>query len=152
MTITYSLDVSSASFCGFYNLLFRWKGSIWKSVLPELALWLVFYYLIAYFYHDWMNESQQALFEKVSGFFYTYSDYIPLTFLLGFYVSAVFNRWSKFLDNIGWIDSPALSIATYVRGTDEVAKRIRRNLIRYLVLAQALVFRDISRLDIISPK
>ena len=84
------------------------------------------------------------MFEELSVFFYTYSDYIPITFLLGFYVSAVFTRWSQYLDNIGWIDSSALLIATYIRGTDEMARRVRRNILRYLVLTQAMVFRDIS--------
>ncbi|KAI6184094.1 Bestrophin-like protein [Aphelenchoides bicaudatus] len=144
MTVTYSLDVSSASFCGLHRLLFRWKGSIWKSILPELSLWLLFYFLISCCYRYGMNEAQQKVFEELSVFFYTYSDYIPITFLLGFYVSAVFTRWSQYLDNVGWIDSSALLIATYVRGTDEMARRLRRNMLRYLVLTQAMVFRDIS--------
>jgi len=64
--------------------------------------------------------------------------------MLGFYVTAVFNRWHDVFDNLGWIDSPALLIATYVRGTSEEARNVRRNIIRYMVLVQALVFRDIS--------
>lgn len=87
---------------------------------------------------------QFRIFEELSEFFYTYSDYIPITFLLGFYVSSVFTRWSQYLDNVGWIDSPALLIATYVRGSDEIARRTRRNILRYLVLTQAMVYRDIS--------
>lgn len=35
-------------------------------------------------------------------------------------------------------------IATYVRGSDEMARRLRRNMLRYLVLTQAMVYRDIS--------
>ncbi|KAI6188316.1 RUN domain containing protein [Aphelenchoides besseyi] len=53
-------------------------------------------------------------------------------------------QWIDYVNNLGWIDSPALLIATYVRGTDEAHRRIRRNLLRYLVLTQAMVFRDIS--------
>lgn len=58
---------------------------------------------------------------------------IPLTFLLGFYVNAVFGRWSEIFNNLGWIDSPALLITTYVKGDDETARKIRRNIIRYMV-------------------
>lgn len=98
-------------------------------------------------------------FEDIVIFFYTYSDYIPITFMLGFYVSAVFARWQDIFNNLGWIDSyvcqclsqlsyptfsPALLFATYVKGTDETARKIRRNLVRYLVLLQAMVYRDIS--------
>jgi hypothetical protein len=77
-------------------------------------------------------------------FFFTASDYIPITFMLGFYVSAVFNRWHDTCDNLGWVDTAALLIATHVRGVSDEVRNVRRNLIRYMVLLQALVFRDIS--------
>jgi len=32
----------------------------------------------------------------------------PITFMLGFYVSAVFGRWSEIFMNLGWIDSLAI--------------------------------------------
>jgi hypothetical protein len=40
--------------------------------------------------------------------------------------------------------SPALYVATNVRGVDESTRIARRNIVRYLVLTQALIFRDIS--------
>lgn len=40
--------------------------------------------------------------------------------------------------------SIAISIATYVQGNDENARIQRRTIIRYLVLAEVLVLRDIS--------
>lgn len=40
--------------------------------------------------------------------------------------------------------SIALMVAAYVRGTDEKTRMQRRNIVRYCVLSQALVFRDIS--------
>ncbi|VDM76182.1 unnamed protein product [Strongylus vulgaris] len=33
MTVTYNLDVSQTSIVSFLRLQFRWRGSIWKSVL-----------------------------------------------------------------------------------------------------------------------
>lgn len=39
---------------------------------------------------------------------------------------------------------PALMIANFVRGTDERSRMIRRSCVRYLVLLQAMVFRDVS--------
>uniref|UniRef100_A0A1I7RQ62 Bestrophin homolog n=1 Tax=Bursaphelenchus xylophilus TaxID=6326 RepID=A0A1I7RQ62_BURXY len=144
MTVTYSLDVASSTFCGFHRLLFRWKGSIWKSIWPELLIWLLAYFLISFSYRFAMSKEQQQVFEELSTFFNTYSEYIPITFLLGFYVSCVFNRWAEVFNNLGWIDSPSLLIQTYVKGTDEMARRTRRNLVRYLVLTQAMVFRDVS--------
>ncbi|PIO65592.1 hypothetical protein TELCIR_12725 [Teladorsagia circumcincta] len=39
---------------------------------------------------------------------------------------------------------PALWITQYVLGKTERARMLRRTLIRYLVLTQAIVFRDVS--------
>lgn len=35
-------------------------------------------------------------------------------------------------------------VAAYIHGSDEKTRMMRRNIIRYCVLSQALVFRDIS--------
>lgn len=40
--------------------------------------------------------------------------------------------------------SIALLVAAYVKGSDDRSRMLRRNIIRYCVLSQALVFRDIS--------
>lgn len=40
--------------------------------------------------------------------------------------------------------STATVVATYINGTDEVTRAMRRNIIRYLVLSQTLVLRNIS--------
>ncbi|KAJ1345480.1 hypothetical protein KIN20_000026 [Parelaphostrongylus tenuis] len=45
---------------------------------------------------------------------------------------------------MGWVDSTALLTATYLRGSDEKSRITRRNVIRYMVLTQVLIFRDIS--------
>lgn len=46
--------------------------------------------------------------------------------------------------NLDNIYSIALMTAAYVRGDDERSRKMRRNIVRYCVLSQALVFRDIS--------
>uniref|UniRef100_A0A915EHT8 Bestrophin homolog n=1 Tax=Ditylenchus dipsaci TaxID=166011 RepID=A0A915EHT8_9BILA len=146
MTITYSLDVASATFVGIHKLLFRWKGSIWKSIYPEMLAWFTIYIVFSFTYRYVMNKEQRVIFENLCIFFKTYSDYIPITFMLGFYVTAVFGRWHDILNNLGWIDSPGLLLATHVRGSSEEARMIRRNIVRYMILVQAMVFRDITGL------
>uniref|UniRef100_A0AC34QCX3 Bestrophin homolog n=2 Tax=Panagrolaimus sp. JU765 TaxID=591449 RepID=A0AC34QCX3_9BILA len=144
MTVTYSLDVSNATLFGVHKLLFRWKGSLWKCIWKEMLIWTVFYFALSGVYRFALDEEQQSIFENVAEFCYTYSNYIPLTFMLGFYVSAVFSRWTKFFDNLGWIDTSALVVTTAIKTHDELGRNIRRNIIRYIVLGQALVFRSIS--------
>ncbi|PAV88197.1 hypothetical protein WR25_26290 [Diploscapter pachys] len=69
---------------------------------------------------------------------------IPLTFMLGFFVTFVVSRWGQILNGIGWIDDAAILFASYIRGREESTRVIRRNIVRYMVLCQALVLRDIS--------
>ncbi|TMS39629.1 hypothetical protein L596_006122 [Steinernema carpocapsae] len=69
---------------------------------------------------------------------------IPLIFLLGFFVSVVFNRWVDIFKHIGFIDNLALHVAAILNDSGCEMRLIRRNIIRYAVLSQTLVFRDIS--------
>lgn len=88
-------------------------------------------------------------------------DFIPLTFMLGFFVTIIVRRWNDIFANLGWVEklvlmimdrvlknlknfSTAITVANYIRGTDDRTRMIRRNVIRYMVLAQVLVFRDCS--------
>ena len=43
-----------------------------------------------------------------------YSHWIPLTFVLGFYVSFVIGRWWSWYNSIPWPDQVALYCATYI--------------------------------------
>uniref|UniRef100_A0A914UXM7 Bestrophin homolog n=1 Tax=Plectus sambesii TaxID=2011161 RepID=A0A914UXM7_9BILA len=144
MTITYTLDVSKSRFSSFGKLLLRWRGSLWKSVYRELLFWLAVYSILSCIYRIMLNDEQKILFENLAEFCFKYTDFIPLTFILGFYVSLVVNRWWDMFNNIGWIDNIALYIAAYIEGVEDDVRMIRRNVIRYLVLVQAMVFRDIS--------
>uniref|UniRef100_A0A914D7L5 Bestrophin homolog n=1 Tax=Acrobeloides nanus TaxID=290746 RepID=A0A914D7L5_9BILA len=69
---------------------------------------------------------------------------IPLTFMLGFFVSFVVSRWTLILRGLGWIDNAAIVFATFIKENDDDSRMLKRNLIRYMVLNQALVLRDIS--------
>ncbi|PAV81073.1 hypothetical protein WR25_24851 [Diploscapter pachys] len=107
-------------------------------------LWLAVYAILSIIYRCLLTPDQAIVFEGITIFFNKYSDYIPLTFILGFYVTAVFNRWWNMFMSIGWIDTPALWIVQYVVGSSVKARMYRRNMIRYCVLTQVMVFRDIA--------
>lgn len=64
--------------------------------------------------------------------------------MLGFFVTIIVDRWRQIFNNMGWIENVALTIATLVRGDSNDVRLIRRTIIRYLVLSQILIFRDIS--------
>ncbi|KHN73525.1 Uncharacterized protein Tcan_11729 [Toxocara canis] len=146
MTVSYHLDLSSSTPCSFLKILFRWRGSIWKSVATELFVWTVFYYKVELFYRsDWiLNAEGKRVFEAIAELCNQKLDYIPMAFMLGFFVNMVVDRWKKIFANMGWIENQALFVSTYIRGDDPETRIQRRNIVRYICLSQVLVFRDIS--------
>uniref|UniRef100_A0A7E4VFE0 Bestrophin homolog n=1 Tax=Panagrellus redivivus TaxID=6233 RepID=A0A7E4VFE0_PANRE len=145
MTVSYTLDISRSNTKSVIKLLFRWRGSIWKAVWLQLLAWCIAYFSISIVYRFALSNDMQKSFDTLATYFETYLEKaIPLSFMLGFFVNFVINRWKEFFHGLGWIDDFALAIATYLRGSTEQTRVLRRTLIRYLVLTQTLVLRDIS--------
>ncbi|VDN58794.1 unnamed protein product [Dracunculus medinensis] len=146
MTISYNLDVSRASAFSFFRLLFRWKASIWKIALKELFVWTILFLIISFIYRTeyFLTSEQKMIFEDIAHYFNTRLDFIPLTFILGFFVNIIMTRWSSLFDNMGYIENYAIRIGNYIRGDDGETRLMRRAMARYLVLTQVLIFRDIS--------
>ncbi|VDM48556.1 unnamed protein product [Toxocara canis] len=134
MTISYQLDVSSLSTFSFFRLLFRWKASVWKLVLKDLIVWTL----------TFATRSFSRTFAAVAKYCEDHLKYIPLTFIVGFFVSNIASRWTVVFDKMGYAETQALYIANYIRGNDDETRILRRTLVRYLCLMQVLVFRDIS--------
>jgi len=91
-----------------------------------------------------MTETQKALFESVVKYFDAFLNLIPLSFVLGFYVSYVASRWWQQFLAIPWPDKLFHSIACYIPGFDEESRMLRRSLMRWMNLALILVLRSIS--------
>ncbi|KAF8770176.1 Bestrophin-3 like protein [Argiope bruennichi] len=144
MTITYSLDVANTRLCGFTKLLGRWKGSIYKILWKEFIVFLTGYSLLSLTYRFILSEPQKRNFENVVLYFETFIDLIPLSFVLGFYVSLVIGRWWSQFDAIPWPDRLCYMISAYVHGADDRSRMIRRTLGRYLILLQAIAFQSVS--------
>ena len=84
------------------------------------------------------------LFEMVVKYFDAFLNLIPLSFVLGFYVSYVASRWWQQFLAIPWPDKLFHSVACFVEGFDEDSRMLRRSLMRYMNLALILVLRSIS--------
>ncbi|KAI6216656.1 Bestrophin/UPF0187 family-containing protein [Aphelenchoides fujianensis] len=142
MTVTYNCDANT--WLGLSKLLFRWRGSVWKAILSDVVVWAFAYVGINLFLRHLCNDAQQsnftlfqkALTERMRGY--------PMVFMIGFFTNVVFNRWVTIFQFIGFIDNTALAVAAGIRGTDKETRVLKRNIIRYCVLSQALAFRDIS--------
>ena len=59
---------------------------------------------------------------------------IPMTFVLGFYVSLVVKRWWEQYQLLPFPDSLGLFSVGLIRGTDERARLVRRTIMRYFLL------------------
>ncbi|XP_033175040.1 uncharacterized protein LOC100747717 isoform X2 [Bombus impatiens] len=67
-----------------------------------------------------------------------------MSFVLGFYVSLVVKRWWEQYKLLPWPDNLALFISAAIPGNDERGRLMRRNIVRYAVLAYVITLQRIS--------
>ncbi|XP_010890325.1 bestrophin-3 [Esox lucius] len=144
MTVTYSSKVANATFFGFHRLLLRWRGSIYKLLYREFIVFVLLYTLMSLVYRLALPDHEKRVFEKVALHCNKFADQIPVTFVLGFYVTLVVNRWWNQFVNLPWPDRLMFLITSCVHGRDEQGRLLRRTLMRYVNLTSLLIFRSVS--------
>ncbi|KPU79237.1 uncharacterized protein Dana_GF17535, isoform D [Drosophila ananassae] len=145
MTITYTGEVATCRGFGcFLKLLLRWRGSIYKLVWLDLLAFLTIYYAINMVYRFALNDAQKTTFEAIVLYCDSYSDLIPLSFVLGFYVSIVMTRWWNQYTSIPWPDPIAVFVSSNVHGQDERGRVMRRTIMRYVCLCLTMVLANVS--------
>ncbi|XP_030015327.1 bestrophin-2-like [Sphaeramia orbicularis] len=145
MTVSYSLEVANARFGGFSKLLFRWKGSIYR-LLYKLLVFCGVYLFFSVFYRFLLTPKQQDLFERIAMYCnqFTNTNFIPVLFVLGFYVTLAFNRWWGQYTSFPLPDNLMMVVSGNVHGSDERGRLLRRTLMRYANLSSVLILRSIS--------
>ncbi|XP_019386866.1 PREDICTED: bestrophin-4 [Crocodylus porosus] len=144
MTVSYTLEVADARFGGFSKLLFRWKGSIYKLLYKELLVFALLYTTLSLVYRRLLSAEQKHLFTKVAQYCDRSTDLIPLSFVLGFYVTLIVNRWWAQYSSIPLPDQLMCVISSTVHGRDERGRLLRRTLVRYANLSAVLILRSVS--------
>ncbi|XP_030371286.1 bestrophin-2 isoform X2 [Scaptodrosophila lebanonensis] len=145
MTITYTGEVATCRGFGcFLKLLLRWRGSIYKLVWLDLLAFLFLYYVLNLVYRFALNAGQKETFEAIVEYCNKYSDLIPLSFVLGFYVSIVMTRWWNQYTSIPWPDPIAVFVSSNVHGQDERGRVMRRTIMRYVCLCLTMVLANVS--------
>ncbi|KFV45407.1 Bestrophin-4 [Tyto alba] len=144
MTVSYTLKVANSRFGGFSKLLFRWKGSIYKLLYKEFIVFVVLYALLSLVYRRLLTEEQKRLYTKVAQYCNRSTDLIPMSFVLGFYVTLIVNRWWAQYTSIPLPDQLMCVISSNVHGKDERGRVLRRTLIRYANLSSVLILRSVS--------
>ncbi|XP_042887227.1 bestrophin-4-like [Penaeus japonicus] len=147
MTVTYTHEVADCKgFGNFWRLLFRWvAGSVYKLVWPEPTTYLLMYALFSILYRVVFDEYEGGeTFEQVSLYCHHFSDLIPVSFVLGFYVSIVLQRWWAQYESLPWPDSLALIVSTSIHGHDNRGRLMRRTIMRYVNLTFTLTLTMIT--------
>ncbi|XP_055619428.1 bestrophin-4-like isoform X2 [Toxorhynchites rutilus septentrionalis] len=145
MTVTYTAEVATCRGFGcFLKLLIRWRGSIYKLVWLDLSCFLLLYYTLNITYRLALNEDQRKIFEDIVRYCATYSTLIPLSFVLGFYVTIVMTRWWNQYTSIPWPDPIAVFVSANIHGQDERGRVMRRTIMRYVCLCLTMVLTNIS--------
>eukprot|EP00099_Drosophila_melanogaster_P024256 NP_652603.1 bestrophin 1, isoform A [Drosophila melanogaster] len=145
MTITYTGEVATCRGFGcFLKLLLRWRGSIYKLVWLDLLAFLTIYYAINMVYRFGLNPAQKETFEAIVQYCDSYRELIPLSFVLGFYVSIVMTRWWNQYTSIPWPDPIAVFVSSNVHGQDERGRMMRRTIMRYVCLCLTMVLANVS--------
>ncbi|NWH42750.1 BEST4 protein, partial [Fregata magnificens] len=144
MTVSYTLKVANSRFGGFSKLLFRWKGSIYKLLYKEFIVFVVLYAMLSLVYRWLLTEEQKRLYTKVAQYCNRSTDHIPMSFVLGFYVTLIVNRWWAQYTSIPLPDQLMCVISSNVHGKDERGRILRRTLIRYANLSAVLILRSVS--------
>lgn len=77
-------------------------------------------------------------------YFGAQSESIPMSFVLGFYVSLVVKRFFEQYRLLPWPDTLALFISAAIPGNEEIGRLMRRNVMRYMVLSYVITLQRIS--------
>ncbi|XP_061550396.1 bestrophin-4 [Phycodurus eques] len=146
MTVSYTLEVANVRFGGFSKLLFRWKGSIYKLLYKEFLLFCMVYVFFSALYRLMLTPKQQDVFEHIALYCdqFTNTNFIPVLFVLGFYVTLAFNRWWGQYTSFPLPDNLMMVVSGNVHGVDERGRLLRRTLMRYANLSSVLILRSIS--------
>ncbi|PSN38138.1 hypothetical protein C0J52_08231 [Blattella germanica] len=145
MTVTYTAQVATCRGLGcFWKLLFRWHGSIYKLLWPNLLVYAAVYFGLSILYRFVLNDEYRILFEKIALHCQQYGDLIPIAFVLGFYVSIVIKRWWDQYMCMPWPDNLAMFVSTLVHGQDDRGRLMRRTIIRYVNLCLVITLRMMS--------
>ncbi|XP_050362805.1 bestrophin-4 isoform X2 [Nymphalis io] len=145
MTVTYTGEVATCrGFGTFLKVLYRWRGSIYKLVWLDLLVFLLSYYTLNLIYRLLLDETSKRAFEGVVNYCSFHGNVIPLSFVLGFYVTVVMNRWWNQYTTIPWPDSIAVFVSASIHGQDERGRLMRRTIVRYVCVCLTMVLTMIS--------
>ncbi|VDL90804.1 unnamed protein product [Schistocephalus solidus] len=113
------------------TLKIRWKGCVLKLIYVDLIVFLVAYAVFSLVYRYALKEEQQRHFESVILYVANFQRMIPISFILGFYVQLVFNRFWEQFNSVPWVFNACIAMTAAIPGSGR-GRCIRRTCIRYM--------------------
>ena len=109
---------SNRRWTGILLLLCRWKASVYQLIWSQVIVYLVAYYLLFFFYRFvlWHYPTHKQTFEIICIYSERFTQAIPITFLIGFYVAQVVSRWWSQFMTLPYPDILALKLVAFIPG------------------------------------
>ena len=116
----YQGSISDFNFKFIWHIIHIWRGSVLKLCWFNLVIWILCYAFISIVYRNVLCHSDykrsRAYFELIVIYCERFVGNIPITFLIGFYVSQVVSRWWDQFMSLPWPDQLALKLVTFMPG------------------------------------
>ncbi|KAK7105814.1 bestrophin homolog 17-like [Littorina saxatilis] len=144
MTIIYQYRVATTSLGGFLKLLVAWRGSVYKLLFKETLIFCLLYAALSLTYRLALSATQRTQMERLVIHCNSYTNFIPISFVLGFYVTVVVGRWWQQFQNVPWPDRTLFVLCTYLNGQEERSRMMRRGVARYMLFGLLLIMRSVS--------
>lgn len=91
-----------------------------------------------------LTDSQKSYYEDIVKYCKNYSTFFPISFVLGFFVSTIMNRWWNQFSTIPRPTGLAVLVSASLHGNDEIGKALRRTIMRYVNCSITMVLRHVS--------
>ena len=103
---------------GILALLFRWKKSVYSLIWNHVITFFVAYFFLAFFYRFglWHYPAYKQTFEILCIYADSFTKSMPVTFLIGFYVTQIVNRWWAQFMTLPYPDDLALKLVAFIPG------------------------------------
>ena len=146
MTYTYIDKLSHVHDGEFIKLVKVYRASVWKICRNEVKIFIILFLILTIIFNVFSFFNLTENIRHFSNIFQDYQNTLTpsITFVLGFYVSIVVQRWWEQWQKITYNDRIAHNILTTIKKNDEYSRKVRRSLMRYIHLGQILIYRIIS--------
>ena len=108
-------------FSNTFSLLLKWKGSCIKLIWHDILMWIILYGILSFIYRQILftepKSRHMQMFEMICIYAERFGALVPITFLIGFYVTQVVNRWWDQFMSLPWPDCLAIKLVNFCPGT-----------------------------------